>query len=189
MSPAPVRPGDEARRVQELLAALGHCRDLEAKTAARELVASVLVLHRDGLREMLGIVDEAGAQPADTLVAKFAANPGVRTLLLLHGLHPQDLATRARGAIEHLRPHLGVRGLRADFTGMDKEAVRIRIVASGQHTQRPSLDECRRMIEDALLDRAPDAAGVMIEGLEEACASLDAYIPVTAITRTRVAAS
>src|ERR1700720_3233915 len=86
---------DEAVRLQELLARFETLGDPAARAVAQELVQVVIDLHGRGLSDLLGIVQDAGSHPADTLVARFTANPAVRGMLVLHGLHPEDLATRA----------------------------------------------------------------------------------------------
>ncbi|WP_346836648.1 hypothetical protein [Microbulbifer sp. SAOS-129_SWC] len=65
-----------------------------ARAAAQHRMQAVLGLHREGLAEMLAIVRDAGDEPAGSLLPRFAANPRVRSLLLLHGLDPQDTAPR-----------------------------------------------------------------------------------------------
>jgi hypothetical protein len=174
---------DQATRLQELLARFEALGDPAARAAAQELVQVVIDLHGWGLSDLLGIVQDAGSQPADTLLARFTANPAVRGMLLLHGLHPEDLATRASKAVERLRPHLGVRGVRADLIGVEDEVVRLRVTASGQKNQRPSAIELQREIENTVLEMTPDAANLIIEGLEEAGGASEVYVALSAITR------
>jgi NifU-like domain len=174
---------DEAMRLQELLARFETLGDPAARAAAQELVQVVINLHGQGLSDLLAIVQDAGSQPADTLIVRFTANPAVRGMLLLHGLHPEDLATRASKAVERLRPHLGVRGVRADLIGVEDDVVRVRVTASGQKNQRPSAIELQREIENTLLEMTPDAADLIIEGLEEAGGASEVYVALSAITR------
>lgn len=175
----------ELARLQDLLTTLEGLNDPAAKSAARELVQVVIGLHGAGLADLLAIIREAGSQPADTLLPRFAANPVVRGLLLLHDLHPEDLATRARQAVDRLRPHLGVRGVRAELVGVEHEVVRIRVTASGQKAQRPAAAELRREIEDTVLELTPDAAELVIEGLETAGGAREAYVPLSSIAGRR----
>lgn len=172
---------DPGARLQALLGALDAVRDPEAQAAARGLVQAVMELHGAGLSDLLAIVDEAGNQPADILLTRFAANPKVCSLLLLHDLHPQDLATRARLAVERLRPHLGVRGVRADFVDAENGVVRVRVTASGQKTPRPSATELQQEIGQAVLNMTPDAADLIIEGLETTGAAREVYVPLSSI--------
>ncbi len=176
---------EELTRLQNLLNALEESGDPAATAAARELVQVVIGLHGAGLADLLGIVREAGSQPADTLLPRFAVNPKVRGLLLLHDLHPEDLATRARQAVDRLRPHLGVRGVRAELVGVEHGVVRIRVIASGQKGQRPAAAELRREIEDTVLELTPDAADLVIEGLETAGGAREAYVPLSSIAGRR----
>lgn len=176
---------NEQGRLQELLGALGALDDPAAKSMAKKLVQAVMELHGTALTELLAIVEEAGTQPADTLLPRFAANPKVCGLLLLHDLHPEDLATRARKVVEHLRPHLGVRGVRIDFVGVEDNVVRVRVTASGQKTQRPPVAELRREIEDAVLAMTPDAADLAIEGLEATSSASEVYVSLAAVAGRR----
>lgn len=157
---------DAVERLQALLAALEGVSDPTAKLAARELVQVALDLHRSGLTDLVALVREAGSQPADTLLPRFAANPRVRSLLLLHDLHPQDLATRARQAVDGLRPHLGVKGARAALAGVEDGVVRIHISAQGEFSRPPYAAVLRREVEEAVAELTPDAAELVIEGPE-----------------------
>ena len=172
---------DEIERLQGLLTQLEGLGDAAAASAARELVRAVIGLHGQGLADLLAVVEEAGSQPADTLLPKFMANPRVRGLLLLHDLHPEDLATRARKAVDRLRPHLGVHGLRPELAGVEDGVVRVRITAGGQKTERRAALELRREIEMAMLEMTPDAADLVIEGLELVADAREAYVPLSAI--------
>lgn len=173
----------QVAHLQGLLTTLDGVSDPAAANAARELVQTVLDMHGRALSELMAIIDETGAQPADTVAPKLAANPRVRGLLLLHDLHPDDLATRARQALDRLQPHLGVQGVRADLAGVDGGIVRVAVSASGQKADRPSTKVLRGEIEDTLLDMTPDAADVVIEGLDTASTAHEAYVPLSAIAR------
>lgn len=175
----------ELVRLQGLLTTLEAVGDPAVKSAARELVQVVISLHALGLSDLMEIVNDTGSQPADTLLAKFAVNPKVRGMLLLHDLHPESLEVRARNAVERLRPHLGVQGVRADLGGVEDNIVRIVVTASGQNNQRPAAADLRREIEHTVLELTPDATDVVIEGLDSTGGSNDAFIPLSAITKRK----
>lgn len=168
---------NEVARLQGLLSALETLNDQTAKAAAQELVQVVIRLHTLGLKDLLAIVNEAGSQPADTLVPKFTANPRVRGLLLLHDLHPDDLATRARNAVERLRPHLGVKGVRAELIGIEDNVVQIRVSDNGETGRTASVESLRNEIEETVLEMTPDASGVDIDGLD-ATGALNVAVPL-----------
>jgi hypothetical protein len=157
---------EQVARLQELLGALDGLADATARSAAQELLRVVIRLHSLGLADLLDIVQEAGSQPADTLLPRFTANPRVRGLLLLHDLHPEDLPTRARKAVERLRPHLGVKNVRAELIGVEAKVVRINVSASDPNGILPTAALLRQEIEEVLLEMIPDADEVVIEGLD-----------------------
>jgi Fe-S cluster biogenesis protein NfuA len=152
-----------ARRLEELIAALGSHPDPAAREPARELVALVLDLHALGLARLMTLV--ASAPGAETLMARLTQDDHVRAMLLLHGLHPDEMETRVRQAVERLRPHLGVHGLRLEVTDVRGGIVRLRLM--GVEAAKPSLLwTLPGEIETAIVEAAPDAEQVLIEGLD-----------------------
>lgn len=172
---------EELARLQELLEALAAIPDPAARAAAKGLVQAVIALHGAALTDLLAIVRESGGPLSESLLAKFAANPRICGLLLLHDLHPEDMATRVARAVERLRPHLGVLGVRADLAGVENGVVRVVVATAGQKTPRPAADDLRRQIEGAVLGTAPDAAALVIDGLEAVAASSDVHVQVSSI--------
>ena len=98
-------------------------------------------------------------------------------MLLLHGLHPDDLETRVRRAVDRLRPHLGIHGLRLDVVEIASGTVRLRLHGSGAATiKAPLLWTLPGEIEDAVVEAAPDVEKILIDGLvpQEAAAAVRA---------------
>lgn len=173
---------EQVERLQELLGALDELADPAARSAARELLRVVIRLHSLGLADLLEIVQEAGSQPADTLLPRFTANPRVRGLLLLHDLHPEDLPTRTRKAVERLRPHLGVKNVRAELVAVEGNRVRISVSASDPNGVLPTAELLRREIEQVLLEIIPDADELVIEGLDTLTARAG-FVPLVWVTQ------
>ncbi|MFW0754097.1 hypothetical protein ACN1C3_05005 [Pseudomonas sp. H11T01] len=173
---------EQVTRLQELLDTLDGLADPTARSAAQELLRVVIRLHSLGLADLLEIVQEAGTQPADTLLPRFTANPRVRGLLLLHDLHPEDLPTRARKAVERLRPHLGVKNVCADLAGVDGKVVRINVNASDPNGVLPSAALLRQEIEEVLGEMVPDAEELVIDGLNTLTAHAG-FVPLVWVTQ------
>jgi hypothetical protein len=176
-------------RLQQLLAGLDGVADTATRNCLRELVQVVLDLHRRGLADLLDIVNETGDQPADTLLPRFLINPAVRGLLLLHDLHPDGLQARVEEAVERLRPHLGVHALRVELLSLDQGRVRLHVVVAPHSGRRPDAATVRREIETTVLDFAPDAVSIAIEGLEVLDAPRESIVPVSAIAGRKQAGS
>lgn len=167
------------RRVEELIAALEGLPDPAARAPARELVEVVLELHASALAGLLELV--SAAEGGNALIERLAADDRVKGVLLLHGLHPHDFETRVRVAVERLRPHVGVQGVRVVAVDIAQDMVRLRVQISGSAAgRRPPAEQLRREIEDAIFEAAPDVADIRIEGLEE---SRVVYVPLSSLTR------
>jgi Fe-S cluster biogenesis protein NfuA len=152
------------RRLEELIVSLDSYPDPAASEPARELVSLVLDLHGIGLAALMAIVAKADRDGA--ILAQLVENEKVRAMLLLHGLHPDDLETRVRRAVERLRPHLGVHGLRLEVAGIDKGTVRLSLWGDGGAVaDGPLLWSLPGEIEAAIVETAPDVEEVVIEGL------------------------
>jgi Fe-S cluster biogenesis protein NfuA len=100
------------------------------------------------------------------MVEAFERDAGVSAMLLLHGLHPQDLPTRVSRAVEKMRPLLGVQGIQIELLDAAEEAVRVKVAGrlQGKHN---SVGELRQEIELAIFEAAPEAMRVDIAGLQD----------------------
>ena len=168
-------PQQALHRLEELIRTLDAHHDTAAKETARELLALVLDLHGIGLAKLMGIVTTAEGGTA--ILARLVENEQVQAMLLLHGLHPDELDTRVRRAVDRLRPHLGVQGLRLDIVEIASGTVRLRLHGSGATViKAPLLWTLPGGIEDAVVEAAPDVEKVLIDGLDllEAAAAVPA---------------
>jgi len=158
-------PQHALNRLQELIRVLDTHPDPSAKETTRELLALVLDLHGIGLAKLMGIV--TAAEDETSILARLVENKQVEAMLLLHGLHPDDLETRVRHAVDRLRPHLGVHGLRLDVVEIASGTVRLRVHGRGAATiKAPLLWTLPGEIEDAVVEAAPDVEKVLIDGLD-----------------------
>ena len=114
----------------------------------------MLELHGLGLAKLMAIL--APAQGGAPVVERLVQDEHVRAMLLLHGLHPEDLETRVRRAVDRLRPHLGVHGLRLDLEGVSRGIVRLRLSGLEPRTPSPLLWSLPAEIEQAIFEAAPD---------------------------------
>jgi Fe-S cluster biogenesis protein NfuA len=151
------------RRLEELIVALEAHPEAAASVSARELVSLVLNLHGIGLAKLMAILAKSEGGAAS--IARLAEDDNVRAMLLLHGLHPDDLETRVVRAVERLRPHLAVCGIRVEILGITRGIVQLRLHPSGGIAVKASIlltlpDE----IEDAIVEAAPDIEKVLIDG-------------------------
>jgi acid stress-induced BolA-like protein IbaG/YrbA len=160
---APREVERSTHRIEELVFALDALADPAAADAARELVQRVLEMHGSALARIMATISaDAGGARLSTLLAQ---DDGVSGVLLLHGLHPLSFEARIRGALDRLHPHLGVQGVAVQDVEVDGDGVRLRLVPgdAGRY-HGGNADAVARQVRQALMDAAPDASAIEIEG-------------------------
>jgi len=109
-------------RMEELIHALDETADSPICRKARELVQIVLKMHADALEHVLDSIHD-NALTGQQLIDRLAEDPLISNLLVLHGLHPLDLETRVRHALESVKPRLGLHGGDVDLIGVTPDGV------------------------------------------------------------------
>jgi Fe-S cluster biogenesis protein NfuA len=138
--------------IEEQARVVEACSDPATRAAALGLLRSTMDLHKDALTRILEIVKETEAE--ETL-ANLGNDPLVRSVLVLHDLHPDDLPTRINAALANLTPKLQRHGADASVLGIEDKAVRI--LLDVKHSCGSTFETLKLMIERELLDAAPDA--------------------------------
>ena len=136
-------------RIAELVEQLEAGSDPASKAMSKELLQAVMELHAAGLGRLLDLTRASGA-PGEALLERFARDPKVRTLLLLHDLHPWDAAKRVR---EALRAHEG----KVDILRVDDASAHVRVDGPTSLV---------RTVEESLREAAPDVDTIVVERQE-----------------------
>src|SRR5438874_1666000 len=90
---------NESRRIQELIERVESLPNAEARELVQECLRSLLALYGDGWARVLQLTRNAGAE-GEKVREALLHDKLIRSLLLIHGLHPQNLETRLRGALD-----------------------------------------------------------------------------------------
>jgi len=129
-----------------------------ARERAEELVRLVADLYGGGLERMMEILDDLGALTGEVLDG-FAGDDLVASLLLVHGLHPEDVATRVERALDSVRPYLGSHGGDVELLGItDDGVVRLRLLGSCDGCAS-SAATMSLAVQDAISQAAPEVTG------------------------------
>lgn len=136
-------------KLEELLARAEQCCAPETLGIVRELVRSLLEVHRLGLGELLRALEEENAATVDAVRAA-AARPAVAGLLLMHELHPDALQKRVDRALRESND-AGAGAATAELLRLDGADMWVRV------TGRPAAAELlAKVVERVLCERAPD---------------------------------
>jgi hypothetical protein len=152
-----------SEELDRLLCAVDEDSNPAARQRVRDIVHLVMRLHGEGLRAVV----ELGGDPAlggDALVTRLSDHPIVGPLLVMHGLHPHDAATRLARALDRLRPRIAAAGCRAQLAdaGPDHAVVRV----EGRARLAPeSRTAFTTFLETALVDAAPDVTDIRLEDI------------------------
>jgi Fe-S cluster biogenesis protein NfuA len=169
------------RQIEGLVEEIQSGADPAFRDRAVKLVELLLELHGAGLDRILELVAETG--PAgDATIDRFLRDPLVASLLLLHGLHPVDLATRVLQALHKVRPYLQSHKGDVELLGIDEGVIRLRLEGSCHSCPSSSLT-LKSAIEEALAEFAPDAAGLIVEGVV-APKPAPVFVPLTPLRST-----
>lgn len=170
------------QRIEGLVQQVERSPDASLREAARELVRTLLDLHAAGLARMLNRMREFD-RPGPDLLTACLDDDLVRSVLLLHDLHPDTLETRVRQALDTARPYLQSHGGDVELLGISAGNVRLRM--------RGSCDGCpssaatlKHTIEEAIYQAAPDVIAVEVEGLEAQAAPAADLVQLESFTPT-----
>lgn len=157
------------QRITDLVRQLESAGDPALCAAAKELVQSLMELHGIGLERMMDITFRAG-DAGPRIIDELGRDPLVSGLLILYGLHPENLESRVFKALERIGPQLRKHGCGVEVLGNEAGAVRLRIKV-GEHSCGSSAKARQAIVEQAIYDAAPDVALLTIEGADGKAAS------------------
>ena len=150
-------------RIDELVGELTQLPDDGSRARAEELLGAVLELHGDALREMLDMVSARPDGGAELLDA-FGADELVRSVLLIHDLHPVSLQVRVETALESVRPIMHGHKGDVELLGVADQVVRLRLTGSCEGCPSSELT-MKAAVEKAIYEAAPEVVSIEVEGL------------------------
>ena len=129
-----------------------------------ELIRLILELYGSGLNQRHGDCRRAG--PAgEAMLERLAGDELVGSLLILHGLHPDDFATRVHKALIRVRPYLGSHGGDVELLQADEATGVVRLRMAGSCETCPSSTLTVKLaVETAIKEVAPEVTSIEVDG-------------------------
>jgi Fe-S cluster biogenesis protein NfuA len=167
---------NRVRKIEALIQTIEDSADPILRDNARELVHTILELHGVGLIKILDFVNLAGHQQ---LVDTLARDDLIGSLLLLHGIHPLNQASRIEQALAKVQPRLFVHGGRVELLEVDNNVVRLRfqVRAGGSPADAAPL-QIRQWIEEAICAAAPEVTAIQFDEVDPTPGSIS--LPIVA---------
>ena len=156
------KPEDLEGRIEWLTAELDAVSDSRTRDLAEELVSAVLELHGEALGRVLELVDEAG--PAGAPIREALIDDGVvASILLIHDMYPVPLEERVAEALASVQPYMESHGGGVEVLSLQDGVARLRLKGSCDGCAASSAT-LELAIKKALMEAAPDLAGLEVEG-------------------------
>jgi Fe-S cluster biogenesis protein NfuA len=153
---------ERIRALDALLVEVDSFKDPQARSRTQRIVQCLMDLHGAALERMLECIADS-PQSGVPLIHKLAEDESVANLLLIYGLHPLDMNSRVRLALDKVRPYLQSHGGNVELLGLEQGVVRLRLQGSC-HGCPSSAQTLKQSIEEAIMDRAPDVSGIEVVG-------------------------
>ena len=160
---------EDIERIGGLVQEIESIADPAVRAATKNLVQSLMDLHGAALEKALDIVAEAG-EPGMSIIDRLGRDSLVSSVLILYGLHPEDIETRVAKAVDRVRPQLRKQGCEVELLSVTDGAIRLR-VETGSHTCGSTAKTLQATLEGAMYDAAPDLTSLVIGGFDEKPAS------------------
>ena len=161
---------EEREFQQQLQEIVGLVHDLEtiadpaSRGSAQKLVQLLMDLHAKAFERSLEIIF-GSARGGSQLIDELGDDPLVGSLLVLYGLHPEDLRTRVERKLEQTRAKLHKMGAEVTLLAVEEGNVRVHAKVEG-HVCGSTKQSVRAAVEAALYEAAPDLTSLSLEGLD-----------------------
>jgi len=153
------------QEIEALVQRVESVADPALRADVLSLVQSVIDFHAAGVSRMLEIMAESGETGRQT-IRNIAKDELASSVLLLHGLHPDDLEQRVRAAIEKFEASLRAHGASVQLVEVEGGVVRVRLEQAAQKSGCGSTAKAlQHLVENAIYSAAPDVSSVEVENL------------------------
>ena len=157
------------RKIGELVQQLETVADPAVRDSAKELLQLSMDLHGAGLERMLEIIFQSH-EAGPGIIDELGRDSLVSSLLILYGIHPEELQTRVERKLQEIESKLHKMGVGASLLGCANGDVRVRIQVDG-HACGSTARTAQSTVEEAIYEAAPDLKSLVIEGGEQPAGS------------------
>lgn len=154
------------RQLEALLQEVESIADPNVRTTTGQIIQELMEFYGAGLTSLVERLAQAGELGRE-MIDDLAQDELVGSLFLLYGLHPQDLETRVKAALEKVRPYLATHGGNVELLGVSEDgAVRLAMRGSCNGCASSSAT-MKNMIEQAIYDKAPEVTAIHVDGVAQ----------------------
>jgi Fe-S cluster biogenesis protein NfuA/nitrite reductase/ring-hydroxylating ferredoxin subunit len=152
-------------RIQQILEQIEALPAPSTRELIHEFMEATLAFYGQGLARILQVVSESGPE-GEKVYQQLVDDKVVRGLLLIHDLHPADLETRLRDALNQVRPYLQSHGGNVELISLTGQAARLRLQGTCKSCASSAIT-LELAIRQAIEEACPDLAGFEVEGIAQ----------------------
>jgi Fe-S cluster biogenesis protein NfuA/nitrite reductase/ring-hydroxylating ferredoxin subunit len=152
-------------RIQQILEQIEALPSPSTRELVHEFMEATLAFYGHGLARILQVLNESGPDGQEAF-RHLIDDKVVRGLLLIHDLHPADLETRLRDALDQVRPYLKSHGGNVELISLTGQAARLRLEGSCKSCASSAVT-LELAIRHAIDEACPDLAGFEVEGVAD----------------------
>lgn len=160
-SPGSRKTAGTEKQIENLVAQIESIGSEDARTLLQECLQTVLALYGDALARILQLANNAGPE-GKKVIDVLVRDKLIRSLLLVHGLHPQCLETRLQEALGKIRPYLQSHGGNVELLRLENDVATLRLQGTCKTCPSSAVTlelAVRQVIEEA----CPDLLGFEVE--------------------------
>jgi Fe-S cluster biogenesis protein NfuA len=174
---------DRVVKIDSLLERVEAIGDPSARDSALAAVQALLDLYGEGLARVVSqIADTCDDATSARLAEAFAGDELLSHLLLLHGLHPDNVRDRVEQALDGVRPYLASHGGNVELVAIENDVAHVELAGSCHGCASSELT-LRTMVEDAVRAAAPELRAIENDSAPAASES-PALVPLRSARRS-----
>jgi Fe-S cluster biogenesis protein NfuA/nitrite reductase/ring-hydroxylating ferredoxin subunit len=150
-------------RIQELLQQIETVPTPSTRELIHEFMEATLAFYGQGLSRILQLVSQSDSDGQATY-QHLLNDKVVRGLLLIHDLHPIDLATRLHDALDQVRPYPQRHGGNVELINLTDQSAKLRLQGTCKSCASSAVT-LELAIRQAIEEACPDLAGFEVEGV------------------------
>jgi Fe-S cluster biogenesis protein NfuA len=160
MSDSQTEQISRAERIETLLQEVAALPDPHVRGQMEELIQSLLDLFGDGLARIMELAKQSLGDR--DLLGAFTSDDLIGSLLLLYGLHPDDLETRVARGVDGVRAYVESKGGSIELLTVTAGVAHVQLNATCGGCA-PVDSALGSLVERAIYAAAPDLEGVHVE--------------------------
>jgi len=166
-----IRSQEWVERIESLVHQAEAIPDAQTRNLTSGLLRAVLEFHAAGLERVMELLFQAGPV-GEKIIDRITGEELTSSLLLLHGLHPDDTQTRLERAVEKLQEMFQKLGAKLTMTSLQERTVCLQF----ESERTWSVAAVKNSVEKVILQAAPEINIIEVSGIKET--PQDGFVPI-----------